>query len=172
MILALLVLLGGGFNRADWRMWIDADHDCLNTREEVLVRESTVPVEFDVRGCLVLSGRWLDPYSGQVFTDPRKLDIDHVVPLANADRSGGHKWSAGKKRDYANYLGYPWHLRAVSAGLNRQKGDKGPDRWMPPNPAIRCEYGRAWEHVKKQWGLTMTHEERVAVIVAERACKE
>lgn len=170
-LLLLFVLLAGGYQRTDWQHWTDADHDCQSTRDEVLIRESVAPPKLDATGCHVIAGRWLDPYSATIYTDPRKLDVDHVVPLGNAARSGGNAWTRERKRDYANALDDPWHLRAVSASLNRQKGDKGPDRWMPPNPAIRCEYGRAWARIKKTWSLTATHEERVAVIVAQRACK-
>ena len=81
------------YSRGDWRHWIDADDDCEDTRQEVLLSESTLGTEFkDSRKCEVATGSWTDPYTGEVFTNPRDLDIDHMVPLVNAHRSGGHAW--------------------------------------------------------------------------------
>ena len=70
------------YNRKLYGGWIDQDGDCQNTRHEVLIAESTVPVTLDAKGCRVVSGRWQDPYTGRVFTDPRPLDIDHFIPQA------------------------------------------------------------------------------------------
>jgi hypothetical protein len=155
------------YNRDEWPHWIDADGDCQNTRAEVLIRDSRVPVTFraepDGRPCVVVKGEWLDPYTARVFTDPSALDIDHVVPLANAHASGGWAWSPERKRDYANDLSDPLHLLPVSASANRDKGASGPERWLPPNRAFGCTYGRAWQRIKARWELSMTPAEREAV---------
>ena len=68
--------------------WTDADSDCQDARQEVLVAESHGAVSFQTdRGCKVSSGQWLAPYTGTVVTDPSKLDVDHMVPLGNAHAS-------------------------------------------------------------------------------------
>lgn len=149
------------YDRREWRHWTDADHDCQNTRQEVLIAESEVPVEFvDARHCKVKWGRWTCPYTGRTVTDPAELDIDHLVPLENACHSGGWRWSRGRKAEYANDLYEPEHLVAVVASANRSKGSRGPDEWLPANVSFVCEYVREWRSVKARWGLSMSDAER------------
>lgn len=121
------------YDRGEWRHWTDEDSDCQNARQEVLIAESTVAVRFQTPDeCRVASGRWQGPYTGEVETDPGKLDIDHLVPLENAHRSGAWAWDRERKREFANYIGYDNHLLATSSSANRSKGSKGPERWRPP----------------------------------------
>ena len=134
--------------------------------------ESTLETEFkDSRKCEVATGSWTDPYAGEVFTNPRDLDIDHMVPLVNAHRSGGHAWDDRRKREYANDLTYDGHLIAVSASANRSKGGKGPDEWRPPNDAYWCQYALDWITVKSEWELTATEEEVEALSDMLETCE-
>ena len=152
------------YDRKDYRHWIDADRDCQNTRHEVLIEESLTPVMFKTdKGCKVVSGNWLGSYSGDVFTDASKLDIDHLVPLKEAHESGGYAWDADRRRDYANDLSDPNTLIAVDRGLNRQKGAGDPSEWLPPNKAYQTEYAEAWVAVKVKWGLTADKRELAAL---------
>lgn len=160
------------YSRKSWRHWIDADHDCQDTRQEVLIAESEVPVEFaDTRHCKVKRGRWTCPYTGRVVSDPAELDIDHMVPLENANAAGGWRWSAVQKREFANDLAHPEQLVAVVASANRAKGSRGPDEWLPPNVAFRCRYVVAWEVIKKRWHLSITGDEEVAVSRVLSTCR-
>jgi len=143
--------------------WTDADGDCQDTRQEVLIAESLVPVQLDARGCRVVSGQWLDPFTGQTFTNPSNLDIDHFIPLAEAHRSGASGWSPQLRRQFANDLFWPGSLIAVSASANRSKGDRDPANWLPPNQDFHCEYVRAWVIAKGYWGLSMDDRERDSV---------
>lgn len=148
------------YDRKQFGNWIDADEDCQDTRQEVLIEESVIPVTFKTtRQCEVGSGMWVDHYTGSVFTNPSLLDVDHVVPLKEAFLSGADQWSAQKKIEYANYLKNKDHLIAVYRGANRSKGAQDPARWLPPNQAYHREYVSIWLKIKKEWGLSMDPEE-------------
>ena len=148
------------YDRGEWRHWTDEDSDCQNARQEVLIAESTVAVTFQTPDeCRVASGRWQGPYTGEVETDPGKLDIDHLVPLENAHRSGAWAWDRERKREFANHIGYDNHLLATSSSANRSKGSKGPERWRPPLESYWCVYAIDWITVKNDWGLTVTEAE-------------
>lgn len=150
--------------RSLYKHWIDADGDCQDTRAEVLTRDSKSPTLFsDARDCQVGKGDWLDPYTGKRFGEAGQLDIDHMVPLKNAHESGAWAWTPEKKALYANYLDDIHHLLAVSKSENRRKGDRGPDRYLPPNTSYQCEYVRNWVKVKEDWELEMTDDEGKAV---------
>ena len=150
---------------------IPAYGDCQNTRHEVLIAESLGPVKLNPSGCRVIAGQWHDPFTGQTFTDPSKLDIDHLVPLSEAHRSGASLWDAKKRERFANDLSHPEALIAVSASANRSKGDKDPANWLPPNKSYHCEYVASWVAVKESWGLMMDAAEEKHVRAILAACE-
>ena len=159
------------YNRRAWGSWRDADRDCQSTRQEVLIAESHDPVKFKTsKKCIVVEGLWEDLYTGEVYIDPRKLDIDHMVPLRHTHQSGGALWTRDKKRKYSNDLGNPNHLIAVSASANRSKGARSPDQWLPTNPFYRCQYIDDWTSVKLDWDLTQTPVEVWALEYMRNMC--
>ena len=161
------------YNRREWRHWTDEDDDCQDARQEALITESTVPVTFKSdKQCSVATGRWVGPYTGAEVDEPGKLDIDHMVPLANAHRSGGWAWDRDRKAAYANDLTYPGHLIAATAAANRAKGGKGPEDWRPPDESYWCTYAVDWTNIKIKWGLTATQREWDALREMLATCEE
>ncbi len=157
------------YNRKNWKHWIDADKDCQNTRMEVLIRDSLIPVKFKSnRKCRVVTGKWICYYTGKTFYKANDLDIDHVVPLKEAYISGGSEWQRKKKSDYANDLSDPHHLLAVSKYANRRKGAKDPSKWMPPKNI--CSYINIWKKIKKKYDLDIDIEEKKAIQKYSKNC--
>ena len=157
---ALRIEVQKAYDRDQFGGWIDSDGDCQNTRNEVLIEESQVPVTFRTnQECYVTEGLWHDPYTGRTFTDPPMLDVDHVVPLYEAHLSGAQNWSREKKRRYANDLQDKDHLIAVERGANQSKGARDPANWLPPNEEYHKTYITNWLAIKKEWGLSMDAEE-------------
>lgn len=139
--------------------WIDADGDGCDTRAEVLIEESTSMAQVDAFGCGVVTGDWVSIYDGVETTNPGDLDIDHVVALGEAWRSGASRWDEATRLAFANDLEYPEALIAVSASSNRSKGDRDPADWRPPSEASWCGYVRTWASAKVRWALTADQAE-------------
>ena len=159
------------YDRSEWEHWTDEDADCQDARQEVLIAESLVEVSFETdRECRVATGQWYGAFTGAYVDVPGDLDIDHLVPLKNAHRSGGWRWPAEKKEEYANNLSDPDHLIAVTAGANRSKGARGPEEWAPPESDYWCQYATDWTEVKRRWLLKMTQRESEIVMDMLRTC--
>jgi hypothetical protein len=126
------------YDRSDWPHWSDDDRDCQNTSHEILISTFKKSVEFKTeKDCNVVTGEWFDPYSGNTYFKSAELDLDHIVPLKLAHGHGADIWSREHKETFANDLD---NLILVEASLNRQKGAKGLDDWLPSNQQYRCEY--------------------------------
>lgn len=146
------------YQRKDWPHWIDADKNCRNTRQELLIATSRAPVQFrDARQCTVKAGLWIGPYTGRTFTRASDVDIDHIVPLAHAHRHGASSWTRAQRRVFANDFE---NLLVVDDATNQAKSDKAPHEWLPPNRAFWCEYGRRWQRVKDKYRLRFSAAER------------
>lgn len=161
-----------GYNREkSYGGWSDNDHDGCDTRKEVLLEEAvTAPTESGK--CVLNGGSWHSLYDGLDFTNASDLDIDHVVPLAENWDSGGSQWTKAKRVRYANYLGDPRHLLAVSARTNRLNTDQDPAQWLPPLPPVRCEYITDWPSVKLTWDLAVDPAERDALTRIAGSCPD
>lgn len=146
-----------GYDRDLFRHWIDVDRDGCNTRYEVLIAEARTKPRISGR-CTLTGGRWVSTYDGVQTNSVRRLDIDHVVPLAEAWDSGASRWSADTRERFANDLDDPRALIAVTASSNRQKSDQDPAEWLPQR--AQCTYLVHWLAVKVRWSLSIDTEER------------
>jgi Protein of unknown function (DUF1524) len=162
MLNALTVATPGsldGYDRDLFPHWINQSGNC-DTREVVLQRDGTgVAVD---GSCQPTSGQWYSVYDSVWVGDSSDVDIDHIVPLAEAWRSGASGWSTGQRQSFANDLSIA-QLIAVSASSNRSKGDDDPAQWTPPNQNTWCIYAREWIWVKHSYGLTTDSAEKGAL---------
>ncbi|WP_280427914.1 HNH endonuclease family protein [Nocardia brasiliensis] len=148
-----------GYSREKFPHWITVSGQC-STRETVLMRDGTgVRVGAD---CYPTAGSWYSPYDSVTVTDPGAVDIDHVVPLAEAWRSGASGWTTQRRQDFANDLNHP-QLIAVSASSNRSKGDQDPSQWLPPTTGYHCTYAKIWIASKSAWQLSAQQAEKNAL---------
>ena len=140
-----------GYDRDLFDHWIDADGNGCNTRCEVLLRQQ------------LPDGGWFSTYDRTHVANSSDLDVDHVVALAEAWRSGAWTWDAARRREFANDLDERRSLIAVSASSNRSKSDRDPASWRPSVEDDWCEYAISWMTVKTRWALSVDPEEFVAL---------
>ncbi|MEJ7795770.1 MAG: HNH endonuclease family protein [Nocardioides sp.] len=146
-----------GYEREKFFHWIDADDDGCSTRDEVLLVESTTSTT--VSGtCTIEDGRWFSYYDRQEWTDPSDVDIDHLVPLAEAWDSGARRWRPAVRTRFANDLHDRRSLVAVTDNVNQSKSDRDPADWLPDHG--RCRYVREWVAVKHRWRLRVDRAEK------------
>lgn len=158
-----------GYDRDLFRLWVVQDSRGCDTRDIVLIDEAVSGPALG-RRCAIGTGSWFSEYDGIRVSDASTLDIDHVVALAEAWASGARAWSPDRREAFANDLGYVGSLIAVSASVNRSKGDQDPAEWLPPRTAYRCTYVAHWIAVKFRWRLSIDSTESAALRVLVRGC--
>ncbi|GAA3489697.1 MULTISPECIES: HNH endonuclease family protein [Streptomyces] len=155
-----------GYSREKFPHWSTQTGAC-NTREVVLKRDGR-NVEQDTK-CAAVKGSWFSEYDGATWTAASDVDIDHMVPLAEAWRSGARNWTTAARQSFANDLTRP-QLIAVTDNVNQAKGDQDPAEWLPPVTSYRCTYTRMWVQVKHHWKLTVDQAEKSALEGVLRNC--
>jgi hypothetical protein len=158
-----------GYARAKFPHWSDADGDGCDTREEVLLAEAVVPPAVG-RNCVLSGGAWFSYYDQRTWTDRGRVDIDHMVPLAETWDSGAGSWTAREREAFANDLGDPRALVGVTDSVNRAKSDRDPAEWLPDFD--QCRYLREWTAVKLRWRLTVDRVEKQAMTGQAAACPD
>ena len=156
-----------GYARSKFGGWIDADGDGFDTRAEVLITESTVNVTISYR--TVRTGKWLSLYDNVTWTNASDVDIDHVVALSEAWKSGAHAWSSTRRLAFANDIGVSWALRAVTDNVNMSKSDRDPSSWIPLYRAAVCTYLVGWVGVKLRWRLSVDSAEKSSITSSWRS---
>ena len=149
--------------------WADVDHNGCDTRNDILKRDLR---ERNAKGCIVLSGKLDDPYTGEKIDFKRgkysaKVQIDHIVALKNAWISGAWKWSKNKLLFFAND---PLNLIAVDGKANQEKGSQDFYEWKPSNLKVRCSYAKRQIIIKYKYGLSVTSQEKESLMKTISKC--
>ena len=166
---------GSAYERAAFgQVWLDTDRNGCDTRNDVLRRDLVgARLKPGTRGCVVLSGTLRDPYTGADLDFVRGsatsqlVQVDHVVALADAWRTGAAGWSPARREGFATD---PLELLAVDGRVNAAKGDGAAATGLPPSGASRCAYAARQVAVKLTWGLLATPPEAEALARVLRAC--
>ena len=155
------------YDRDSFNEGLDLDEDCIRTRHEVLIEEATDPVTMSVSGCSVAVGGWYDPFTARSTTDPRDLQVDHVVSLSDAWHSGAWAWSSGQKTEFSNDLS---NLNAIWGSENQRKSNLGPSQYVPLNESQTCAYLVQYAEVKVSWRLSITTADYEATAAGLENC--
>ncbi|GHI04581.1 hypothetical protein Scel_29020 [Streptomyces cellostaticus] len=100
-----------GYSRAKFPHWAKVYGQC-DTREVVLARDGKGVTQDSL--CRAVAGTWYSPYDGKTLDAASKVDVDHLVPISNAWKSGADLWTTDKRKAFANDLTHS-QLIAVSA---------------------------------------------------------
>lgn len=158
-----------GYKRTLFKHWVGTGNGC-DSRKSVIISEAIVKPKVDA-GCKIIGGEWLSIYDNVKVTDAGKLDVDHMVPLAEAWDSGASAWDAAKKEMYANDQTDSRHLIAVTGASNRSKSDQDPAEWMPTNKSYTCQYLVNWVSIKVRWNLSVDKAEKAFITTNLKSCK-
>lgn len=162
-----------GYRRELFKHWNagESASDGCDTRREVLIAEAIEPPTIGPR-CTLTGGSWWSYYDEQTINSANSLDIDHMVPLAEAWDSGASGWTPARREAYANDQQQASSLVAVSARSNRQKADQDPFEWLPPASDALCRYASEWTATKLRWQLAVDQDEQNRLFDIAAGCGE
>ncbi|CAI7977380.1 MULTISPECIES: HNH endonuclease family protein [unclassified Parafrankia] len=154
--------------------WSDVDHNGCDTRNDILHRDLRSITTRSNDDCIVLTGELRDPYTTRIIRFDRgrnssAVQIDHVIPLADAWRTGALEWTAKERLGFAND---PENLLAVDGPINQQKSDQDASEWLPPSPGIRCAYIARQVGLKSRYGLWVEQAEADAMRQVLQSCPQ
>jgi uncharacterized protein DUF1524 len=168
-----------GYSREEFgHTWTDdvnvaGGHNGCGTRDDILRRSMMeMVVKPNSGGCVVLSGRLSDPYTGweiQFVRGPESsaVQVDHVVALGDSWQKGAQQLTAEERAVMAND---PLELLAVDGATNSAKGDADAASWLPPNRSFQCAYVARQIAVKSKYRLWVTAAEKDAVAAVLASC--
>jgi hypothetical protein len=160
--------------------WGDADGTGCTTQQDVLIRDTEPESQVvDDDGCTLIYGTAVDPYTGEFVEHDRDatdfnrtpFDIDHVVPIGEAHRSGGAHWDDETKQEFYQDKD---NLLAVVASENQSKSDADVNDYLPPNQALYCDYVATTVLVKHKYDLTMDQAEHdvATSVLSDDECQD
>ena len=151
--------------------WLDVDRNGCDTRNDVLARDLTGIVRQGP--CTVLTGTLVSPYTGTTIdfvrgnTTSTLVQIDHVVALENAWRTGAQQLPQAQHEALAND---PDNLFAVDGHSNAQKRSGDAATWLPASTSFRCTYIEHQVAVKTKYRLWVAPAEHDAMARILQAC--
>ena len=163
-----------GYVRGAFPHWHDDDGDGCNARQHVILRDSGSAHDrapFATKRNPLCAGKqfspagpWACAYTGKIISSASEVDVDHLVPLAEAWDSGADSWSVARRRAFANDVTNDDALFVASRASNRGKADRDPGEWLPPlSDAVRYAYAVNWISVKSRWNLKVDPREKAAL---------
>jgi len=158
------------YRRADWGDWIYDPQSKCNTRELVLRRDGAgVSVDGQCRSTCPEAAApcWTSSYDGAAVRAASQLEIDHVVALAEASRSGAAAWPPQRRAAFYNDLD---NLVAVSSRSNESKSDRDPGSWRPTDQKSWCRLASTVVLVKTRYGLSVDASERDGLAAMLATC--
>lgn len=179
LILFVLLALPAAAQRFERPFWADSDHDCRDTRAEVL-SEKCSSVTWNQSGCRVVRAVCTDAYSGaEVATDSpsQALQVDHLLPASVAWKRGTWLLKNGARctepahcPTYLTFFNDVQNLNVTRARTNRQKSDlmpgvagKSKDKdgkgWCPESPAVRPAVAHQFRAVAATYHIPLTASE-------------
>ena len=156
LFISLTTPIFAKYQRADWEHWTDEDQNCLNTRAELLKSRSKTQVKMRKKGCTVDRGAWEDFYTGRMHTVASFVEIDHIVPIYEAYKTGGKDWPSSKKKQFANDLE---NLAITSKKLNRSKSAKIITQFKAANAELNKRYICTYFKIKTKYSLKLSDKE-------------
>jgi len=152
--------------------WFDVDLNGCNTRNDILARDLRQVTFKSGSNCIVATGSLKDPYTATTINFVQgpmssKIQIDHVVALAAAWRTGAQGWTADRRLFYANDS---LVLLAVDGPANNAKSDKDAANWLPPNAGFDCRYVARQIAIKTKYELWVTQPERMSMTSVLSGC--
>ena len=148
------------YDRSEFPHWDDEDGDGMNTRLEILSLEKVGNVGWYSRW----DGEW---YAGEGGLSAPRFDIDHIVSLKEAWRSGADEWSTSDNETFADDM---LNLTAVTASSNRSKGAKDASEWLPSEASGKCYLLIRVIQVKTKWSLSIDQDEYTALKELTESC--
>lgn len=163
-----------GYSREEFYNGWPSVEGC-SLRQRVIRRDFYDTTKLDDDNCTVLSGEFIEPYSGewQKYSTKEEISneiqIDHIVALSDAWQKGAQEFDKEVRYQIATD---PLNLIAVDSAINRQKSDGDASVWLPPDESFHCAYV-AWQiSVKYKYQLWVTKAERDTMAGVLEKCPE
>ncbi len=139
------------------------DGKSLSLRYYVIELDSSSPHIPAGKSESYMTGTLHNEYTGKTITlthgpDTTAIQVDHIVALGDAWKTGACHWSSGTRKSFAIDVA---ELRAVDTHDNEVKSDKDAAQWLPP--ANRTWYVETQINIKAKYSLGVTAAERTAM---------